>query len=1266
MALTQATKTELYRFFVIAFDAAPGVEYMNQLAEASEFGMSVQEIVEVFTQKPQFTEVYPTFLSNDQFATKLIENVVGGSADADAKAEAKADVEAALNAGWTRGEVIYTIFNNLAAKSFDDEVWGGTAKQMANQVAAAQYYTEEMLGNTTNLSVLRSVIAGVDQNTDVSTPEAIEAAIGQHLQPTQSLTPGIDVINGTAASDVIRGDAGTLNDGDYINGAAGNDTLTLLLTEKGGVGGTNLYSGFTVENVETINLRSLGFADGSGTDGVRVEFTGVSGMQTLNINQSTNVTVARDIQEIIDVNLNDVADDVEIDFDAQAVMASDDTLDLSVREVGDSAEAGEDPVVYIDEGIEILNITDRGSDGFDSNFLLYGYGLDEINITGGQGYTQIPGVQQDHLSLNWVETGGGTTLDSTQYAGDLYVVTEQSSVDQIATGVGDDFVLVASDWDVGQTISTGDGEDSVIVAGNGEDGVTLGGTIDTGNGDDYVDVGDYYGDTWAVGETGLITTGDGNDTVYLYGGIAADGLDADNVPGTVLLGNGNDFLEVYSGDLAGLVDAGAGDDYVEVDNGQLADTGVLKGGDGDDELALWNDFYNGGQVVTAAATVTGVETLTLGNYEDDYYYGEDDEDIDHNIDLDAFDEALATINIVNDGYNYWYDGVDQNVVLTNLTTEAIRITSDDTDNDDDAEDGGNNTDVELNVTLKDGSGDDDSLSVTLYGGVVNAPMAFQVALEDGGVDEIENLALVNDGVGDREVNTSQNFDKSLTVTGNSTSNLRVYNSTSQLVDASAYAGNFTLEVATSQDYEILTGSGNDVINLIGDNFTDGDTIDGGAGRDRIIVDKSTALFGAESDEVFDNVNNVEILEVLGDNGEDGFDVALDDDAFRAGIDTLVVNPNGPTRADVELLLGNDFDRVLRVEHNSGLLDITKENRFGVDIFTDVEDGRAISLDDSGRGAVNLEVTIGGDTETLIANAADGAVATTDGHLLLEVTDGKIDSIVLKDNGGGSSGDNEDVTIIVDDMWTNGAFDALTNSTIGTLTIDASAIANNDNNTATGGVMLDAAAETNAKIVFTGSANDDVVYGGDQADTLVLGAGDDYAEGGLGADNMSGGAGSDTLWGDEGNDTIDGGAGNDHITGGAGQDLLTGGAGADIFYFDAPADSQGTVADTVTDFASGVDVLSFFDEMLTAAGVDATEIHFMGNVNDDLLVLSSMTGGAGGLPPSGYAEAVYQTASNKLYVDVNNDGAINDGDIVINLTGVAQLTQADFAVHSDAV
>jgi Ca2+-binding RTX toxin-like protein len=69
--------------------------------------------------------------------------------------------------------------------------------------------------------------------------------------------------------------------------------------------------------------------------------------------------------------------------------------------------------------------------------------------------------------------------------------------------------------------------------------------------------------------------------------------------------------------------------------------------------------------------------------------------------------------------------------------------------------------------------------------------------------------------------------------------------------------------------------------------------------------------------------------------------------------------------------------------------------------------------------------------------------------------------------------------------------------------------------------------------------------------------------------LEGGGGNDTISGGSGNDTLLGGAGNDLLNGGTGSDRLTGGSGADVFQFNT---NWGT--DTITDFADGIDRISF--------------------------------------------------------------------------------------------
>ena len=181
--------TELYQFFITAFNAAPGVTYMDQLAEAYRYGLTVKQIVDIFTTKKQFTDVYSPSLSHSDLATQLVNNIVKNSASASAKTEAIADIKGALDIGWTVGDVIYTVFGNLAHKDLSDPNWGNTAKQFNNEIAVAKFYTEVLNQSTTDLETLRDVIQPVTQSTDVSSDVVIAQLVGVALM-TGGLTPG--------------------------------------------------------------------------------------------------------------------------------------------------------------------------------------------------------------------------------------------------------------------------------------------------------------------------------------------------------------------------------------------------------------------------------------------------------------------------------------------------------------------------------------------------------------------------------------------------------------------------------------------------------------------------------------------------------------------------------------------------------------------------------------------------------------------------------------------------------------------------------------------------------------------------------------------------------------------------------------------------------------------------------------------------------------------------------------------------------------------
>ncbi|MCU7923329.1 MAG: hypothetical protein KZQ88_11620, partial [Candidatus Thiodiazotropha sp. (ex Dulcina madagascariensis)] len=109
--------------------------------------------------------------------------------------------------------------------------------------------------------------------------------------------------------------------------------------------------------------------------------------------------------------------------------------------------------------------------------------------------------------------------------------------------------------------------------------------------------------------------------------------------------------------------------------------------------------------------------------------------------------------------------------------------------------------------------------------------------------------------------------------------------------------------------------------------------------------------------------------------------------------------------------------------------------------------------------------------------------------------------------------------------------------------------------------------------LTGQGGDDFIFGGGGSDTLTGNAGNDHLEGNSGTDTLNGNAGEDALYGNNGNDTLDGGVGRDLLVGGLGQDHLLGGEGIDILYgdhryFDEATNQYVLVDDGVADRLEG--------------------------------------------------------------------------------------------------
>jgi hypothetical protein len=166
-----------------------------------------------------------------------------------------------------------------------------------------------------------------------------------------------------------------------------------------------------------------------------------------------------------------------------------------------------------------------------------------------------------------------------------------------------------------------------------------------------------------------------------------------------------------------------------------------------------------------------------------------------------------------------------------------------------------------------------------------------------------------------------------------------------------------------------------------------------------------------------------------------------------------------------------------------------------------------------------------------------------------------------------------------------------------------------------------------------------------------------------------GDGADVVIGSDFDDTISVGNGGNGVTGGLGGDDITLGAGVteddvDTVAYAVVADSQGVTVDTVNGFQVAVQST---DDIDTDGDVDADD------VINDLIDLSAITAGVGSylgeaggygqvltsLTASGAAEAVLDTSTSTLYIDVDGSGTLDNADMAINLTGVTDLSLDNF-------
>lgn len=796
----------------------------------------------------------------------------------------------------------------------------------------------------------------------------------------------------------------------------------------------------------------------------------------------------------------------------------------------------------------------------------------------------------------------------------------------------------------------------------------------------------------------LNITGDQNLTIgaFANAGGSLSSIDASALEGNLDI-NLNGVLSATQDGTSGTNIAlstvtGAGDDTIRITNDTIGTTDSIDAGDGNDTLALQaNTTNNFTPATTGAALVTGVEnvtvthttdgaatadtlTLDLARIEGDqatrlFNNGDATDTLTTFVlnNASAGDAANISIQHSSTGNNGLLNNRINVDVATGVDTVGVAIEE------------GNNNDARFNFQL---SADSDNIAANATNAVTNITLADNdsesntvsltqagrhtgtISVTGGTAGTFLNLDATTGGgaavSGYGHVLTGAAGDATTAAAAaaetRDTAVDRVFTAglvgdqvlLASNINASDFVGNFEGRLGLSNTNAQL-GSGDDTlifadragISAATAGLTIQDTVSGGAGYDTIILDGAAAAITLGASE-WTNLSGVDEVRVAGVTGGT-YTLRLTDQLVTqadAGNRIVIVNNDGDLTANTENALTVDT-RALAATSS-----VTFTGANGDGSFTlGARNAQTVILDDVTANGNNI--LDGGDVNVVSEYVANGRnVAGGAGAVF--ATQAAADAQYAIDVAAGFEGNDNILQIFNTAEVTVGDLANTQNFSTINFTNDQAAVQTLNL------TLNDAAVDALVDASHTATAN--------QVETLTITATDNAVvplafsvlnvqAGTVGAQfslNVTGAGGADT---------IVGGAGADTITGGAGADTLTGGLGADTFAY-ASTTIAGLTAeggDSITDFLSGTDIISFADlsgdvgfTVGTATVAGETLLASTGNAGTaDINFVS----GAGAVALSAESTLVFDTTTRVLSFDADGTGA--GAAVAIATVGVGQ-------------
>jgi len=511
--ITTQERNELTGLFIALFDAAPGADYLSDIVAAREAGASLLSIANALASKPEFSEVYPAFLTAQEFAQRAVDNLLTSTTPAGAQTWAKNWIVGKLNAGQTPANVLLQAAQALMQTPNTN--YASAKTQMLNRIDVANYYSVVQEQPSGDVATLQAVLDGVDAT--AASVTAAKARIDNNLEGDEfTLTVGADKFSGTTGNDEFLAlnvgtdgkAATTLSAFDELDGGKGIDTLNIY---SDGVDNVGVGANSVIKNIEIVNLNNTGAGFGAVDASV---FQGATEIHQIGVASAisklgegttagfknivaTPITVtAAAAATAATVALSNVDDGSSLTVSGTATgkLASV-TVAGAVVDGADAGAAVNAIALSITVGKDVQTLTLNTAVASTLTVTANGKAVTTVNAaasTGAIDYVAAGAVAN-------ITTGEGK--DSVTLQTILNGTVKSASLN---TGKGDDTIVVAVDdtaatADATVTVEAGEGNDSITVqpadvklvikAGAGDDTVKLG-AIDAVTEDDVIDGGE--------------------------------------------------------------------------------------------------------------------------------------------------------------------------------------------------------------------------------------------------------------------------------------------------------------------------------------------------------------------------------------------------------------------------------------------------------------------------------------------------------------------------------------------------------------------------------------------------------------------------------------------------------------------------------------------------------------------------------------------------------------------------------------------------------